>query len=75
MHGCEALSDDERSVILEVFEQSRQDRRRRSNHVYFIQHLVESVWNQKDLDVDDEISYLSILDTVIGGVPSLPLFA
>ena len=73
--GCEAQTDVERTTVLEVFGQTRKDRKQRSNHVHFIQHLVEAVWNQKDLDVENEISYTSILDAVISGVPFMPLFA
>jgi hypothetical protein len=73
--ACEAVEDDQRLAILDVFEQSRQDRRRRSSHVHFIQHLVEAVWNQHDLDMENEVDYLTIFDAVIGGVSFMPLFA
>jgi len=73
--ACEAVGDDQRLAILDVFEQSRQDRRRRSSHIHFIQHLVEGVWNQHDLDAENQIDYLTIFDAVIGGVPFIPLFA
>ncbi|KAH7330060.1 fungal-specific transcription factor domain-containing protein [Rhexocercosporidium sp. MPI-PUGE-AT-0058] len=73
--ACEAVDDVQRLAILEVFEQSRQNRRRRSSHVHFTQHLVEAVWNQHDLNVEKQVDYLTILDAVIGGVPFIPLFA
>ena len=73
--ACEAVDDDQRLAILDVFEQSRQDRRRRSSHIYFIQHLVEAVWNQHDLDAENQVDYLTILDAVIGGVSFMPPFA
>jgi hypothetical protein len=72
--GCEAFSDDQRLAILDIFEQSRQDRRRRSSHIHFIQHLVEAVWNQHDLNTENQVDYLTILDAVVGGVPFIPLF-
>jgi hypothetical protein len=73
--ACEAVGDDQRLAILDVFEQSRQDRRRRSSHIHFIQHLVEAVWNQHDLNAENQVDYLTIFDAVVGGVPFTPLFA
>jgi hypothetical protein len=73
--ACEAVDDDQRLAILDVFEQSRQDRRRRSNHIHFIQHLVEAVWNQHDLNAENQVDYLTIFDAVVGGVPFMPPFA
>jgi Fungal specific transcription factor domain len=72
--ACEAVDDDQRLAILDVFELSRQDRRRRSSHIHFIQHLVEAVWNQHDLNVENQVDYLTILDAVVGGVPFTPPF-
>jgi hypothetical protein len=37
--------------------------------------MVEAVWNQHDLDTEDQVNYLAILDAVVGGVPFLPPFA
>jgi hypothetical protein len=73
--ACEAVDDDQRLAILDVFEQSRQDRRRRSSHIHFIQHLVEAVWNQHDLNAENQVDYLTILDAVVGGVSFMPPFA
>lgn len=73
--ACEAVDDDQRIAVMDVFEQSRQDRRRRSNHIHFIQYLVEAVWKQQDLNVDNQVDHLTILSAVIGGVPFMPLFA
>ena len=73
--ACEAVDDDQRLAILEVFEQSRQDRRRRSSHIHLIQHMVEAVWNQHDLDAENQVDYLTIFDAVVGGVPFIPPFA
>jgi len=73
--ACEAVDDDQRLAILDVFEQSRQDRIRRSNHVHFIQHLVEAVWNQHDLNAENRVDYLTIFDAVVGGVSFMPAFA
>ena len=73
--ACEAVDDDQRLAILDVFELSRQDRRRRSSHIHFTQHLVEAVWNQHDLNVENQVDYLTIFDAVIGGVPFMPPFA
>ncbi len=74
--ACEAVDDDQRLAVLEVFEQSRQERRRRSSHIHIIQHMVEAVWNQLDLNEgNDQVDFLTIFDAVIGGVPFVPPFA
>ena len=73
--ACEAVDDAQRLAILDVFEQSRQDRRRRSSHIHLIQHMVEAVWNQHDLNVDNQVHYLTIFDAVVGAVPFMPPFA
>lgn len=73
--ACEAVDDDQRLAILEVFEQSLQDRRRRSSHVHVIQHMVEAMWNQHDLNAENPVDFLTILDAVVSGVPFVPPFA
>jgi len=73
--ACEAVDDDQRLAILDVFEQSRQDRRRRSSHIHLIQHMVEAVWNQHDLNAENQVDYLTIFDAVVGRVPFVPPFA
>lgn len=73
--ACEAVDDDQRLAILDVFEQSRQDRRRRSSHVHVIQHMVEAMWNQHDLNAESPLDFLTIFDAVVGGVPFIPPFA
>lgn len=73
--ACEAVDDDQRLAILNVFEQSRQERRRRSSHIHLIQHMVEAVWKQRDLDTEGQVDYLTILDAVVGAVPFMPVFA
>ncbi|OCT48915.1 hypothetical protein CLCR_04894 [Cladophialophora carrionii] len=73
--ACEAVGDDQRLAILDVFEHSRQDRRRRSSHIHLIQHMVEAVWNQHDLNAENQVEYLTIFDAVVAGVPFIPPFA
>lgn len=73
--ACEAVDDDQRLAIMDVFEQSLRDRRRRTSHIHFIQHMVEAVWNQHDLNEDNQVDYLTTFDAVVGGVPFMPLFA
>lgn len=73
--ACEAIEDNQRLAILDVFEQSQKDSRRRSSHIHFIQHMVEAVWNQHDLNADNLVDYLTIFDAVVGGVPFIPPFA
>jgi hypothetical protein len=73
--GCEAVDDEQRLTILRVCERSRRDPRLRSSHVESTQRLVEAVWNQRDLDEEGRVEYMTILDTVIGGINCMPLFA
>lgn len=73
--ACEAADDEQRLAILDVFEKSRQDRRRRWNHIHFIQHTVEAIWKQQDLDAEEELDYLTVLNAVISGLPFVPAFA
>lgn len=73
--ACEAADDEQRLAILDIFEQSRLDRRRRSSHIHFIQHLVEAVWHQHDLNMENQVDYVTIFDAVVGAVSFTPLFA
>lgn len=73
--ATEAINDEQRLAILNVFEQTRQDRRRRSSHVRSIQHMVEAVWKQHDLNAEEKVDHLTILDAVIGGIANMPVFA
>jgi len=73
--ACEAVDDNQRLAIIDVFEQSLQDRRRRTSHIHFIQHMVEAVWKQHDLNEDKQVDYLTTFDAVVGGLPFRPLFA
>lgn len=73
--ACEASEDTERLAILEIFRRTRQDRRRRSNHMIWIQRLVEAFWNQNDLDELQDIDYVTRMNAVISSAPLLPAFA
>ncbi|KIW40054.1 hypothetical protein, variant [Exophiala oligosperma] len=73
--ACEAIGDDQRLAVMDVFEQSQKDRRRRSSHIHFIQHTVEAMWNQQDLNTENQVDYLTIFNAVVGGVPFIPPFA
>ncbi|KAH7094456.1 fungal-specific transcription factor domain-containing protein [Paraphoma chrysanthemicola] len=73
--GCEAIDDEQRLVVLNVYERIRRDPRQRSSHVDSTQRLVEAVWNQLDLDEEGQVEYTAILDAVIGGLPFMPLLA
>jgi hypothetical protein len=37
--------------------------------------MVEAVWNQHDLNTENQVDYLTIFDAVVGGVPFIPPFA
>lgn len=73
--ACEAITDEHRLAVMEVFEQSQRDLRRRSNHIHLIQHVVEAMWNQQDLNMESDVDYLTTFDAVVGGLPFIPPFA
>jgi len=73
--ACEAVDDNQRLAIMHVFEKTHQDRTKRSAHIQSIQHLVESVWKQHDLDEENQVEYIKVFDAVIGALPFLPAFA
>ena len=73
--ACEAAEDEQRLAILDVFKRTSEDKLQRSNHIHLIQHLVHSVWNQCDLNIDKDVRLLQIIDAVVGSLPFMPLFA
>lgn len=73
--ACEAAEDEQRLAILDVFKRTSEDKVQRSNHIHLIQHLVHSVWNQCDLNINKDIRLLQIIDTVVSSLPFMPLFA
>jgi hypothetical protein len=73
--ACEAVDDDQRLAVLDVFEQTRQDRRRRSSHIHSLQHMVEAMWNQHDLNTENQTDYLTIFNAVVREVSFMPSFA
>lgn len=75
--ACEAVDDSSRLSVLEVFARTQREQRRRSNHIAWIQRMVEAVWNQKDLDAEAEqdISYITKMDAVISAATFMPAFS
>lgn len=73
--ACEANDDDQRLQMSEYLSKTGQQSLQRVNHVPMIRSMVETVWNQNDLNVDSDVSYVETLHAVISTVPSLPLFA
>lgn len=73
--ASEAVEDTHRLAILDVFERTSNDSIRRSNHIALIQPMVEAVWKQHDLNVEDESGHLKIIDTVVHSLPFMPAFA
>ena len=73
--ACEAANDEQRLLVMNVFDATLQDCRRNVSHIRLIQQLVEAVWKQHDLDTEGQIGHISILDAVISSVPFIPPFA
>jgi hypothetical protein len=73
--ACEAVTDEQRLAVLDVFEQSQQDSRRRANHVHLIRQMVEAMWNQQDLNAESDVDYLTTFDAVVRALPFIPPFA
>lgn len=73
--ACEANEDEQRLQILAILSDTSREFGQRSNHVPIIQHMIEAVWNQNDLNVENDVSYGRILGAVVSTAPSLPLFA
>lgn len=73
--ACEANEDEQRLQILDILSSTSQELGQRSNHIPLIQHMIEAIWNQNDLNIDTDVKYGGILNAVISAAPSLPLFA
>jgi hypothetical protein len=73
--ACEADTDERRLQILDIFTTTMADPGARSNHIPLVQHIVQAVWNQNDLDVGSEVHYTRTLNVVISTAPFLPLLS
>ena len=70
--GCEAQTDYQRSLVLEVPLRLQNDGL--LDNAMWIRRLIESYWNQDDLDEEHNLSYVYKLSGVISACPFLPVF-
>lgn len=73
--ACEAKEDEQRLQILATLADTRRELGQRSSHIPLIQHMIEAVWNQNDLNIESDVSYCRTINAVVSTAPSLPLFA
>ncbi|KAH7138209.1 fungal-specific transcription factor domain-containing protein [Dendryphion nanum] len=70
--GCEARTDEQRDVILELI--SRTEAISRSRNLQYVTHVIQAIWVQDDL-ADGTLDYSNKLDSIFGAVNILPSFA
>lgn len=73
--ACEANDDEQRLEMSSFLSKTGQGSLHRVNHLPLIRSMVEAVWNQNDLNIESDVSYVETLHAVISTAPSLPLFA
>ncbi|PTB66636.1 hypothetical protein BBK36DRAFT_1117930 [Trichoderma citrinoviride] len=73
--ACEANEDEQRLQILATLAETRRELGQRSSHIPLIQHMIEAVWNQNDLNIESDVSYCRIINAVISTASTLPLLA
>lgn len=73
--ACEANEDEQRLQVLATLADTRRELGQRSSHIPLIQHMIEAVWNQNDLNIESDVGYCETITAVISTAPSLPLFA
>jgi hypothetical protein len=70
--GCETNRDEDRIVILDLF--TRMEKRPHLQSVHEVKALIQTAWNQQDLDEDGELEYIHKLNVVLSSrdvIPSL----
>lgn len=72
--GCEARTDEQRAVVLDVI--SRTEKMSSSRSFYYCKRILEAVWAQNDLASADEINigYRDKLTRVMSHCASVPSF-
>lgn len=70
--GCESRTDEQRMRILEHI--GREMRTSNSRSMYGLQDILQQIWIQDDLAVDDELDYLKKLDVIISSYQVMPSF-
>lgn len=70
--GCEARTDEQRTIILELI--SRTELVARSRNLQYVAHIIRSVWVQDDL-ADMTLDYRGKLDSIFSSMEIVPSFA
>lgn len=70
--GCEARSDEDRSVVLELM--ARTKLMEKSANLQFLAHIMKSVWVQDDL-AEEIIDYGLKQRSIFGAMNMVPSFA
>jgi hypothetical protein len=68
--GCEAQSDDRRTVLLDMLQQSAPVR-----SLEGVAQMLQAIWAQDDLETEHELDYLMKLDIVLSSNFIFPAFA
>jgi hypothetical protein len=70
--GCEARTDEQRAVILDVI--SRSEKMSSSRSYNYCRLIVQAVWSQNDLAYGSNIKYGDMMTSVMGHCRILPTF-
>lgn len=71
--GCEAKSDDRRMAILDLF--AKTEKAPHLRNLQGVKGLIQSVWVQVDLQIDEEVEYIRKLNFVLSSSDAMPSFA
>ena len=71
--GCEARTDARRIVILDAINETA--KRTRSLNMQSLLRILQTIWNQDDLEVGHELDYNDKLDTILSLCETVPSFA
>jgi hypothetical protein len=70
--GCEARNDEERLLILNLIQRTQASGT--MGNISRAQQLMEATWAQDDLNIDDELDYITKFETVMSMYNELPSF-
>ena len=71
--GCEARTDEDRLIVLDLIRRSRAHRK--IGNLGVAKRFVEAYWAQSDLDTGDALGYVQKFDAIISASEMLPSFA
>ncbi|KAF2663652.1 hypothetical protein BT63DRAFT_108716 [Microthyrium microscopicum] len=71
--GCEARSDEERLLILDILRRTRESRK--IGNFALTQQIIEASWAQDDLDPEKALNYVEKFDAIMNTYGNLPCFA